>query len=45
MHLFLKEELDITQIDEVEADNISAWFAHMRATPGAKGKVRSERTT
>lgn len=44
MHLFLKEELGITQIDEVEADNISAWFAHMRATPGAKGKVRSERT-
>jgi integrase/recombinase XerD len=44
MHLFLKEELDITHIDDVEADDISAWFAHMRATPGAKGKVRSDRT-
>ncbi len=44
MHLFFKEELDITHIDEVEADDISAWFAHMRATPGAKGKVRSDRT-
>ncbi len=44
MRLFLKEELDITQIDEVEADDISAWFAHMRATPAASGKVRSERT-
>ncbi len=44
MRLFLKEELDITQIDEVEADDISAWFAHMRATSGATGKVRSERT-
>ncbi len=44
LHLFLKEELDITQVDEVEADDISAWFAHLRTTPGARGKVRSERT-
>jgi site-specific recombinase XerD len=44
MQGFLEEELDITQIDEVEADDISAWFAHMRSTPGANGKVRSERT-
>jgi integrase len=44
LQLFLKEEVDITQIDDVESDNISAWFAHMRTTPGARGKVRSERT-
>jgi site-specific recombinase XerD len=44
MHLFFKEELDMTQIDEVEADDISAWFAHLRCSPGARGKVRSERT-
>jgi integrase/recombinase XerD len=44
MHLFLKEDLAITQIDEVEADDISAWFAYLRATPGARDKVRSERT-
>ncbi|HYU71130.1 MAG TPA: tyrosine-type recombinase/integrase [Ktedonobacteraceae bacterium] len=44
MHLFFKEELDITQIDEVEADDISAWFSHMRVTPGARDKVRTERT-
>lgn len=44
MHLFLKEELDITVIDEVEADDISAWFAHMRSTPGSNGKARSART-
>src|SRR6266496_859732 len=44
MHLFFKEELDITQIDEVEADDISAWFTHLRVTPGARNKVRSERT-
>ena len=44
MRLFFEAELDITHIDEVEADDISAWFAHMRITPGANGKVRSERT-
>ncbi len=44
MRLFLEEKLDITRIDDVEADDISAWFAHMRITPGANGKVRSERT-
>jgi site-specific recombinase XerD len=43
MQLFFKEELAIVQIDEVEADDISAWFAHLRTTPGARGKVRSER--
>jgi integrase/recombinase XerD len=41
---FLEEELDITVIDEVEADDISAWFAHLRSTPAARGKIRSERT-
>ncbi len=44
LRLFLEEELEITLIDEVEADDISAWFAHLRSTPGARGKVRSERT-
>jgi site-specific recombinase XerD len=44
LRLFLEEELDITQIEEVEADDISAWFAHLRSTPAAHGKVRSERT-
>jgi integrase/recombinase XerD len=41
---FLKEELDIIQVEEVEADDISTWFAHLRSTPAARGKVRSERT-
>jgi integrase/recombinase XerD len=37
--------VEITEIDKVEADDISAWFAHLRSTPGAHGKVRSERTS
>ncbi len=44
MQFFLKEELDLSQIDAVEADDISAWFAHLRTTPGTRGKLRSERT-
>ena len=44
MHRFFKDELGITQIEDVEADDISAWFAHMRITPSANGKVRSDRT-
>ncbi len=44
LRLFLEGELNITQIDEVEADDISAWFTQLRSTPGARGKVRSERT-
>jgi integrase/recombinase XerD len=43
LHSFLQEQ-DITQIDEVEAEDISAWFAHLRSSPGARGKIRSERT-
>ena len=44
MRLFFADTLNITFIDEVEVDDISAWFAHMRTTPGANDKVRSERT-
>ncbi len=44
MRLFLQEDLGITQIEEVEADDISAWFVYLRATPGSRGKVRGERT-
>jgi site-specific recombinase XerD len=44
MQFFLEEELGITQINDIEADDISAWFAHMRTSFGANGKVRSERT-
>jgi integrase/recombinase XerD len=44
LRVFLEEQMEITEIDEVEADDISAWFAHLRSTPGTRGKVRSERT-
>jgi site-specific recombinase XerD len=41
---FLEEQVEIKEIEEVEADDISAWFAHLRSTPGMRGKIRSERT-
>ncbi len=44
LQTFLKEERDITLVGEVEATDISAWFAHMRKVDGKHGRPRSERT-
>jgi integrase len=41
---FFEEERGITLIGEIDAPDITAWFAHLRITPGARGKPRSERT-
>lgn len=41
---FLAEEEQITLIADIDAMHITAWFAHLRTTPGGHGKVRCERT-
>jgi site-specific recombinase XerD len=41
---FLEEERQVTLLEEIEAPTISAWFAHLRATPGSYGRMRSDRT-
>jgi site-specific recombinase XerD len=41
---FLEKERGITLVAEVDAPDITAWFAHLRKTPSSRGKVRSERT-
>ena len=41
---FLEQERGITLVGEVDAQDINAWFAHMRKTPGGYGKPRAERT-
>ncbi len=41
---FLAHERNITLVAEIEAPDISAWFASMRKTPASRGRVRSERT-
>jgi site-specific recombinase XerD len=41
---FLEEERTITLVGEVDASDISAWFASMRKTPTGRGSIRSERT-
>ncbi len=41
---YLEQARGITLVTQVDAPDISAWFASMRKTPGARGKVRSERT-
>ena len=44
LQTFLEEERDITLVGEVDATDISAWFAHMRKVDGKHGEPRSERT-
>ena len=41
---FLEKERAITLIGEVDAPDISAWFTHLRKTPGKHGKPRAERS-
>lgn len=41
---FLEQEEGLTAVREIEAGHITAWFAFMRETPGARGKTRCERT-
>ena len=44
MRTYFEQERGITLVGEVDASAISAWFAHMRKSPGGHGKPRSERT-
>ncbi len=44
MQTYLEQECEITLIGEIEASNISGWFAFMRSVPGKHGKPRTERT-
>lgn len=41
---FLAEERSITLVAEIDAPDISAWFASMPKTPASRGHIRSERT-
>jgi integrase/recombinase XerD len=41
---FLETERDIHLVGEVDASDLSAWFSHLRKTPGGHGKSRTERT-
>ena len=44
LRTFLEEERGITLVGEVDAPDISAWFAYLRKAPGSHGRPRSERT-
>jgi integrase/recombinase XerD len=41
---FLAQERGITLVGEVDAPDLTAWFVHLRKSPGAHGKLRSERS-
>ncbi len=41
---FLAQQRGITLVGEVDAPDLTAWFVHLRKSPGGHGKPRSERT-
>jgi integrase/recombinase XerD len=41
---FLAQERQITLVGEITAPDLTTWFVHLRKSPGAHGKLRSERT-
>jgi site-specific recombinase XerD len=41
---YLEEERNQTQVSQVDANDISAWFAYLREVPGQRGRPRVERT-
>ncbi len=44
LRTYLEQEREITLVGEIDAPDISGWFASMRKVPGHHGKIRSERT-
>src|SRR5436305_1888891 len=44
MRAYLEEECKITLVEDMDAPELNGWLAHLRKTPGSRGKPRSERT-
>jgi integrase/recombinase XerD len=44
LQTFLADERAIAHVEDIDATDISAWFASMRKAPGKHGRPRSERT-
>jgi site-specific recombinase XerD len=44
LRTFLEQERGVTLVGEVDAADLSAWFASLRKAPGSHGKPRAERT-
>jgi integrase/recombinase XerD len=41
---FLEHERGKTLVEEIETSDLTAWLIYLRKSPGARGKLRSERT-
>lgn len=44
LQAYLETGRQLTQVTEIDAPDITAWFTYLRKTPGGRGKMRSERT-
>src|SRR5579884_931256 len=45
MQSYMEEQRGMTLVSTIEATDISAWFTHLRKTPGARGKRSEEHTS
>ncbi len=44
LRAYLEKERKISLIEDIDAPDLNGWLAHMRTTPGSRGKPRSERS-
>ena len=44
LQTYLAEECQITLVEDIDAPELNGWLAHLRTTPGSRGKPRAERT-
>jgi integrase/recombinase XerD len=44
LRAYLEEERKISLVEDIDAPDLNGWLAHLRKTPGSRGKPRSERT-
>lgn len=44
LQTYLEHQREITLVGEIDSPDLVAWLTHLRKIPGARGKIRSDRT-
>jgi site-specific recombinase XerD len=44
LQAYLEKERKISLIEDIDAPDLNGWLAHLRTTPGSRGKPRAERS-
>lgn len=45
LQTYLADECQITLVEDIDAPELNGWLAHLRITPGSRGKPRAERSS